>query len=1107
MKLHTTIWCIAVLVCMALSTGFLHAQGVTTAAINGKVTTQNGEALPGVNVVAVHQPSGTKYGTSTREDGSYNLPNLRVGGPYTVTASIIGYRKQIQEAIYLRLSENHDLNFTMQEEAVQAGEVVVTGERSSVFNSSHTGAATNVTRENIDKLPSLSRSFQDYYKVSPYFSPASTAGGSGNALGRNSKYNNIQIDGTNFNDLFGLGSTGTFGGQATTKVISVVSLDAIEEFQLVVSPYDVRQSDFTGAGINAITRSGTNQLSASAFYYGRTQDLMGLTPTSTYPLKKPFDGFRDNQFGARVGGSIIENELFYFADVEISRYKAPFSRTFDNQAISTNSYTAHSDSLSMLSDYLKSRYGYDPGSFTTINPISENEKVFLRFDYNLSESHKLTARYNYLHAVDDNRPSRGQGTTDIYFENGRYKLQNKTHSVALQLSSVFGNMMSNEFIVGYNDQFDNPIYYGQAFPTIYISTRGSLGGTQSATPQNLILGAEEFRHHNELGQKVTEITDNFSLYLPGHTITAGAKATLLSFRNLFIADGFGAYAYSSIARFLQDLPADGAPGFSAYTFRYSATSDPLQEANWKSNQYGVYAQDEWTVTPMLKITGGIRADIPVYATHPHYNARLDSSLFATTGVHYRTDETPKTNVVLSPRVGFNWSFDEERTAQLRGGIGIFSGRFPFVWVSNQYSNTGVDFYTTNIVPTAFNPDPNNQAKVATGLPSAEVDLTDRDFKAPSVLRWTLGFDYKLPMDIVGTIEGIFSTTKNDVYTQNINLKGLQDNAATSGGTPRPGGALTPGGKINGENREVWGILRDSTGYSTQWVDAAGFSPGIFLVKNTSKGFNSNLTIHFERNVASGLNGILGYTWGMAKDINSNNSTTASSQWRFNPTPGNPNDPQLTYSQWDRRNHVLASLSYRFDWGTKDLATTVGLYYNGQSGRPFSYMVVGDVNGDGRSDNDLVYVPRDANDIILVSSTGTVLPKTHSDYQALFDFISRDSYLSEHKGQMSARSGAREPWSSSVDLRIAQEIPVVAGHKVEVTVDILNLMNLLDSGAGWVRNTGANQTVNLLQFRSFETTPGPNYGKPRYQWLGLTDPFQPDNILSRWQMQLGLRYTI
>jgi Carboxypeptidase regulatory-like domain len=1108
MRKMATIYAASLLLLLLCTQALVFGQGVTTAGINGRVTGTGGDGLPGVNIVALHTPSGSVYGTTTRADGRYNLPGLRVGGPYTVTASLVGYKKQTRSGISLQLSQNLDLDFVMVEEAVQAGEVVITGERGSQFNASRSGAATNVTRDQIDRLPTLTRNFQDYLKVSPFYSPSTATGTPGNVLGRNSKYSNIQIDGTNYNDLFGLGSTSAPAGQSTTKIVTPISLDAIQEFQVAVSPYDVRQSDFTGAGINAITRSGTNTYTGSAFYFGRNEGFVGKSPDT---LKTKLAGFTDYQLGGRFGGPVIQDQLFFFANAELTRFKQPFSRTFGQARIGTNAYTVSADSLAMLSNYLKSKYGYDPGSYTTISPISESEKLFLRFDYNLSESHKLTARWNYLHAVDDNSPSRGRGTTDIYFDNGRYKLQNKTHSVALQLSSVFSNTASNELILGYVNQFDNPIYYGQAFPTIYITTNST--SPLDTRTQNLILGSEEFRHYNELGQKNTEITDNFSWYLPMHTVTVGAKVNFLSFRNLFISDAFGAYAYNSINRFLQDLPPNGATGFSAYTYRYSATSDPLQEANWGARQYSVYAQDEWTVTPSLKLTGGIRLDIPTYPDKPNYNSALDSSMYAFYGIHYRTDEPAKSSVAFSPRLGFNYALDEERSSQVRGGVGIFYGRFPYVWVSNQYSNTGVDFYTSTTAPAHFNPDPYNQAKPASSvLPSAEVDLTDRDFKAPSIFRWNLAVDYKLPYDLVASVEGVFSTTLNDVYTQNINLKGLQSNTATSGGTVRAGGALTPGGKIVGENREVWGILRDSTSFTTQWVNGARFSPGVFLVKNTTQGSNANFTVQIQRNVQDGINGMLAYTWGVAKDINSNNSTTASSQWRFNPTPGNPNEPQLTYSQWDRRHRIMANVSYRYDWNWNGLATTVGLFYSGQSGRPFSYMVAGDVNGDGRSDNDLAYIPRDANDIILVNSAGAKLPKTDAAYSALMGYIDADPYLSENKGKMSERSGAREPWAHQVDLRINQEIPTFGEHRIEITLDILNVLNLLNSDWGWIRNTGLNQTVTMLTFKSFETAAGADYGKPRYQWAGLplrdgkADPTSPDNILSRWQMQLGLRYT-
>ncbi|MBM2840442.1 MAG: hypothetical protein HW412_970 [Bacteroidetes bacterium] len=1111
MKSHPTIWCFAVFMCVALFTNTLHAQGVTTAAINGKVTSTNGEALVGVNIVAVHNPSGSKYGTSTRNDGRYTLPNLRVGGPYSVTATYIGYQKQTSEGIHLRLSQNLDLNFSLVEEAVQTGEITILAERNSVFNSSRTGAATNVTRDQIDQLPTVSRSFQDYFKASPLFVGS-------NALGRNAKYNNIQIDGTNFNDLFGLGSTGTPAGQASgPPVFAPISLDAIEEFQIVASPYDVRQNGFTGAGVNVITRSGTNTPAGSVFYYGRHQGIMGRSPDT---LKAKSAGFNDWQYGVRAGGAIVENSIFYFVNGEFTRFTAPFARVFGTSSVGTNAYPASSDSLNMLTNYLKTKYNYDPGSFRTVGNDRESDKFFVRFDFNLSENHKLTARWSHLRSAEDNSPSRGRGPTDIYFDNGKYRLDNRTHSVAVQLTSLFGNSSSNELIVGYVNQFDNPIFYGRAFPTVYIQTRGGPG---NATAMNLILGAEQFRHNNELGQKTFEFTDNFSWYLPGHTVTLGANVNLLSFRNLFIPSAFGVYSYSSIARFMADLSPDAnIASNNRYTLRYSATKDPLQEANWKARQFGFYAQDEWTVSSMLKVIAGVRADLPTYPDHPNYNFAIDSIF------HYRTDKPPKASVALSPRLGFNWAFDEERTTQLRGGAGIFYGRFPYVWVSNQYSNTGVDFYTlgTANAPARFNPDPFGQAKPATvTLPSAEVDVTDPNFKAPSIIRYSLAIDHKLPFDLVASVEGIVSTTLKDVFYQNINLGAQQENAKTSGGATRANGPLTPGGKIVGENRDVWGLLRDSTTYTVQWVNTARFAPGVFLVKNTKLGSNANVTVQIQRNVPGGLNGLVGYTWGVAKDINSGNSATAGSGWNGNPTPGNPNLPRLTYSQWDRRHKITANLTYKQDWGG-GLVTSLGVFYSALSGRPFSYMVSGDVNGDGASINDLTYIPRDANDIILMglkfpdsaaSSRNPVVKltdKSRGEYTQLMSFINADDYLKANKGKISERSGPREPWSHQIDLRISQEVPTFSGHRIELTFDILNVLNLLNSDWGWVRTSGGFQTVNLFTIHSFETTPGADYGKPRYQLQSATakvtdgkaNPFQPDNLLSRWQAQFGIRYT-
>ena len=1059
---------IFVAVCLFALPGLVFAQGLTTASVSGLVTDSKGAPLPGANVVALHVPSGTVSGAATRTDGNFNISSIRVGGPYTVTASFIGYKTQKQENVYLVLGQDLRISFTLFEEALQMGEAVIVAERDAVMSASHTGAATNVVREQIDRLPTISRSFQDYYKVSPYFT-----GVGSQAAGRNNRYNNIQIDGANFNDLFGLGGTGTPGGQGGTVPIS---LDAIEEFQIVVSPFDVRQSNFTGAGINAITRSGTNALQGSVFFNTRNEDFSGLSPDAKKANLPPFTS---KSYGFRLGGPIIKNQLFLFVNAELARADAPFTRAFNQSAFGSNAYTAIEDSLNMLSDFLQTKYGYETGSWKSIKRPDESDKIFARLDYNLSQNHKLTARWNYLNSTTNNSPSRFRTSTDIYSANSDYDLKNKSHSFALQLTSVLSNSASNELSIGYNDQLDQPVFRGQAFPTVDITTYGA-GGTKN----RLAVGSEEFRHRNELQQKVLEITNNFTYYLPSHKITVGGKIDFINFRNLFIPDNFGWYQYNSVAAFL----AGKAP--AAYAHRYSATGDPLQEANWGYRQFGFYAQDEWTVSPRFNIVGGVRIDIPQYTDNPNNNDAFES-VFG-----LKTSEPPKTSIAVSPRLGFNWAIDEERRTQARGGVGIFYGRFPAVWVSNQYSNTGVDFYTmtekTAGAPTTFNPDPFNQPKTATGLPTAEVNITDRNFKAPSILRFNLAVDHRLPFDLVASVEGIFSKSQNEVYYQNINLAGLKEN-----------NGLTPGGKLVGEGREVWSNIDIAKGtYTSSGRNVDSRFTAAYLVKNTDKGSNVNIIVQLQRqSPRDGWYGNVGYVWGLARDIGGTNSTTASSGWRYNPIPGNPNNPGLAYADTDRRHRVFGTVSYRYDWGTAGLGTTIGLFYNGISGRPFSYIVNGDVNGDSRSDNDLAYIPSDQNDVILVTSAGAAAPQ--SDYDALFAFIDNDEYLSKNKGKFAERNGAYSAWSNQIDLRIAQEVGSMMGHKVELTFDITNLGNLLNHDWGWVKI--ASQQVNLLNFHSVQTT-GDNAGRPRYRWTALNDPRIADNSLSRWTAQFGIRYS-
>ncbi len=431
--------------------------------------------------------------------------------------------------------------------------------------------------------------------------------------------------------------------------------------------------------------------------------------------------------------------------------------------------------------------------------------------------------------------------------------------------------------------------------------------------------------------------------------------------------------------------------------------------------------------------------------------------------------------------------DEERNTQVRGGVGVFYGRFPAVWVSNQYSNTGVDFYTVTAAPSNFIANPYGQPKTATGLPTAEVNITDPDFKAPSILRFNIAVDQKLPYNLVASLEGIFSKSQNEVYYENINLAGVKS-------------------RLAGENREVWSAINTNGTYSSTGRTKDTRFTAVYLVTNTDQGSNANIIAQIQRqSTADGLYANFGYTWGSAKDIGGTNSTTASSGWRFNYSRGNPNSPELSYADGDRRHRVFGTVSYRHEWDWNGLATTVGLFYNGLSGLGFSYRITGDVNGDGLSDNDLAYIPRSASDIVLVTSAGAPAPQ--SDYDAMMAFINGDEYLSENKGKIAERNGAVAPWTNQWDLRITQEIPSLMGQKLEVTFDVTNLANLLNKEWGRVPLV-TQSNVALMTFHSVATSTNDpsNVGKARYRWTGNPTTSSPSNTASRWTAQFGVRYT-
>jgi hypothetical protein len=1041
---------------------------VTTATINGLAADKNGQPLVGASIRAIHEPSGTQYGTSSRDDGHYNLTGLRVGGPYTIKVTYVGYGTQEVKGVYLILGQNLEQNFALSEEAVEGKAVIVTGEQQNILNASHTGAVTNVSRANIENLPSITRTFTDYLKLSPYFIGNS-------AQGRNYKYNNIQIDGANFNDLMGLGTSGMPG----LSSVAPISLESIQEFQISVSPYDVRQSGFTGAGVNAVTKSGSNNLSGSVYAYGRNQGMVGTSPDYVH---SSYADFYDLQEGFRVGGAIIKDKLFYFASGELTQYGKPLTRTFGSTT-SNNTYSLNQDSLNMFINKLKS-LGYDPGSFTDMKFKRQNAKFLVRFDYNIDEKNKLTLRDNLTTGTDDNNPSVG----GFYAENTMYQLSSTANSLVAQLSTVLNDKMSNEAILGYTYSKDDPTYKGSLFPLVEIYNVYSQDTSIHSPISGLhvFAGTENYRIKNLLTQQNLEFTDNFTYFTGKHTITVGTHDEIFSIENLFISNVYGNYDYNYYADFLNNQAQ------YEYQMSKSVTGDPNWTAKWKAIQVGFYAQDEWNVTSKLRVNYGIRIDIPKFLDNPSYNYAFDTA-FTNAGYSLETNKIPGAQVMFSPRVAFNYDVFGDRSIQIRGGTGLFTGRVPYVWISNQFSNTGNEIARYDVyskVP--FYTSLDSQKAAMTSIATSEVDITDPNFKMPQIWRSSIGVDVKLPFDFIGTLEGVYSQNQNDIMYQDLNIK--QTGSYSSDERP-----------LYGKTKSAGTTLSSSWTYSK--VCASKFTNVIYM-SNTSQGFSENITAQIQRaNMGDGWDINVAYVWGKSMDMNSGNSSQAASQWKYNHAV-DPNNPTLSYSQYDRRHRVMATVSYHLNEG-RGYATNFGAYYSGLSGQPFSWIISGDVNGDGQTSNDLAYIPNegDAGTKFYLASYNSTTKKyttitdlTNASYSYLAQFINDDPYLSKHKGEFAERMAAHTIWSGQIDLHVGQELPGFGvDHKFEVSLDILNFMNLLNRDWGWVRYV-SNQQAYLMNFVGYSGS------VPVYYASNISDNSYTSDPASRWQLQLGVKYS-
>jgi hypothetical protein len=1031
-------------------------QGATTASLSGVITDGKGGGLPGATVLAVHTPTNTQYGVGTNADGRYNIQGMRVGGPYTIKVSYVGYQDVTKTGIVLALGETLRLDVPLDASATELGNVVITGRPDPVINAGRTGAETNVSRAQINNLPTLNRSLTDFTRLTPQ----AAGGGSSSFGGANNRYNNITIDGAVNNDVFGLAGSGTPGGQAGTNPIA---LDAIDQIQVVLAPYDVTLGSFTGAGVNAITRSGSNDFSASIYGFGRNQNTAGK---SVNEPRTKLDKFYNYQTGFRIGGAIVKDKVFFFLNGEIARVSAPLGflpGTADSRATIT-------DLQRIATAANTDRYGrYDVGSYGEFNRRTQSNKIFGRLDFNLSENNTLTLRHNFIKAFDDNLT---RTANNIRFGNNAYKFSNITNSTVAELNSRFAGGFSNKLILTYTAIRDSRDVVGAPGPSYQISDNGI----------TYTLGQERSSVGNQLDQDIVEVTDNLTKAFGKHTITIGTHNEGFKFRNLFLNNGGGYYTFSSIANFENG---------NATRVQASYPTADGGEARFKAAQLGFYAQDEYTPVENLRLTLGMRIDVPVFFDKPGNNEGVATQF----GSQYHTSNTPSGQLLYSPRIGFNWDVNNDSKVQLRGGTGIFSGRAPFVWLSNSFTNNGLIQGSVDQTAASgtFLPSipltPADIQRVYTTAPysavaTSQINLVRDNFKLPQVWRSNLAVDFRLPGDVVATLEGIYSKTLNDIYYKDLNL-------------------TAPVGRLAGpDQRPVYAATTAARRVNQSYTN-------VYLLDNTSQGYRYNATFQLQKRFTGGLNTTVAYTYGVSKEINSGSSSTASSNFGFNQVAYDPNNPELGYSRNDQRHRVIASTGYTVKYAGGAMATTFTAFYEGLSGQPLTYIYGQntDVNRDGNPSNDLLYVPtnvRDASQILLARSSATDTRTVAQIQDQLDAFINNDPYLASHRGQVVERFGARLPWTHEVDIRVAQDFNIGKKNSLQITFDIFNLGNLLNKN--WGRQyVVSNNAVELLSVVS--TGPGvqPTFSFPS-SFASTNRSYDYSNLGSRWQGQLGVRYS-
>jgi hypothetical protein len=1031
------------------------AQGVTTSAVTGVVKDAQGAVIPGATVNAVHQPSGSTYEAVTQADGRFFIEGMRIGGPYTITATLSGFRVETQNNVQLTLGVVQDISFTLALANV-AETVTVTAETSPVFSSTRTGAATSVTRDELAVLPTVSGRINDITRLTPQY------GGSGTFAGQDNRMNNITVDGSYFNNSFGL------GGQPGDRTgVAPISLEAIEQVQVSVAPFDVRQGNFVGAGVNTVTRSGTNRVTGSIYHRMRDESFVG---TEAKGLAFNPGVFETNTTGGWLGGPIVKSRLFAFGSYEKQEDTRPLStfraRAAGESAGGSVTRVLASD-MTTISNLLSSSFDYDTGGFENIDKLTPAEPFLVKADYNLNNTNKISFRYSRLDSSTDvllstssslgfGRNS-GTNTNFLGFQRSNYSILENYRSGIGEWNATIGTTMSNSLSIGYtvNDESRGDI--GQLFPFVDILDGANVAYTS--------IGSEPFTPNNELRYNTFQLQDSFTKYSGRHSFTFGGSIEKYTSENVFFPGKQSAYVYSSLSDFYTDLngylanPNRTTSPITLRRFQVRYSNIPGQEKPIQPLEVwytGGYAQDVWRPKSNVTLTAGLRMDVPIFGDTAYPNANVDALTFRDeTGaaVQYESGKLPDSRPLWSPRFGFNWDVTSDQRTQVRGGTGVFTGKPAYVWISNQIGNTGVltgFIQEENITTRPFNPNPDfYKPSTVTGAPAASVDLavTDAKFKFPQTWRSNVGIDHKLPWGMIGTAEFIYNRDVNGVYYINANLPAAQS------------------AFVGVDNRPRWvgtACTQPTAGPCvTRLNNAAGNQiTNAIVLKNQNVGRSWNIAASVAKTLMSGFAFKSAYSYGESKNTIDPGSI-ASGSFTNNAMSGDPNNPGLAFSANSPGHRFFIAGSYTkqyFGWG----GTTVSVFWESRTNSNTSYVFAGDMNGDSASNNDLIYIHRDQSEMNFSQFTVGTRTFTAAEQAAAWDaYIAQDPYLSKHRGEYAQRGAVFLPLVKRMDLSLSQDIfQSIGGHRHsgQIRLDITNFGNLLNSDWGVAQRVIQNQIL-------------------------------------------------